>query len=61
MNDYKVLCLQKCDCGSECLELVGHGNRHETQHGCIFYSTESTPDRCLRKEKQSEQQTNRTN
>jgi hypothetical protein len=46
MNEYKTLCLKKCDCGSECLELANHGNRHETQHGCIFYDTEDAPDRC---------------
>jgi hypothetical protein len=34
-----AVCGKKCDHGSECLGLIGHEppDRHETQHGCVFY------------------------
>lgn len=32
------VCGKRCDHGSECLRLAGHGpDGHETQHGCVFY------------------------
>lgn len=31
------VCGRKCDHGSECLKLKGHGGAHDTQHGCMFY------------------------
>lgn len=36
------ICGKKCDYGSECLEPSGHepADRHETQHGCVFYDTQ---------------------
>lgn len=38
-----AVCGAKCDHGSECLLLPGHGDRHETQHGCIFYDAPAAP------------------
>lgn len=36
------VCGKRCDHGSECLLLADHAppDRHETQHGCIFYDEE---------------------
>jgi hypothetical protein len=34
----RSVCCRVCDHGSECLLLGGHGDRHETQHGCVFYT-----------------------
>ena len=31
------MCSTRCDHDSQCLLLAGHGDRHETDHGCICY------------------------
>jgi hypothetical protein len=38
------VCGKRCDHGSECLLLAGHtpSDKHETQHGCVFYDS-ATP------------------
>lgn len=45
---FAEVCGARCDHGSECLMLAGHepSNRHETQHGCIFYGDEEPPYVC---------------
>lgn len=30
-------CSRRCDHGSQCTLPAGHGDRHETEHGCICY------------------------
>ena len=37
------VCGKQCAHGSECLLLAGHvpADRHETQHECVFYDTNS--------------------
>lgn len=30
-------CSTRCDHDSQCLLFAGHGDRHETDHGCICY------------------------
>lgn len=42
------VCGARCDHGSECLLLSGHepSDRHETQHGCVFYDAPEPPYVC---------------
>ena len=44
-----VVCGKSCAHGSECLLLAGHTpcNRHESQHGCVFFDAGPAPDHIL--------------
>jgi hypothetical protein len=35
-------CPKKCDHESLCKLYEGHGGRHETEHGCVFYTEPDT-------------------
>lgn len=41
--DTTAICSKRCEHGSECLDLAGHvpADRHETQHGCVFFDPRS--------------------
>lgn len=42
------VCGARCDHGSECLLLASHvpNDRHETQHGCVFFDAPEPPYVC---------------